>query len=465
MSVQKLPSHLHFVGIGGAGMSAVASVLASRGYRISGSDRAANTLTDQLAQRGATIHIGHAAEHIGDAEAVVVSTAIAPDNPEIVEAKRRGVAIWHRARALACILDASEGIGIAGTHGKTTTTSMAAMALDRAGVDPTVLIGGELADYGSNAKVGQGSHTVAEVDESDGSLVEMHPRWAIVLNLDMDHLDHYRDEAHLIETFRQFLGQVSPEGGAVIWHDDARLARLRAEAACPFWSYSATDESADYHLADLATTEDGTAFTLVSREAGRLIDVQLHVPGTHNALNAASVMALCHRLGLDLAQAAAGLRDFRGTKRRFQLKGTARGVTVVDDYAHHPTEIRATLEAARSVHPDARLVAVFQPHRFSRTQHLWRDFAAALSAGADMVVLTDIYSAGEAPIEGVDSGLIRDAMGAECALCPTLSAVVDHLRQRVRRGDLVMTLGAGNVWQVGEALLGELNSAEERVSA
>jgi UDP-N-acetylmuramate--alanine ligase len=460
VTVRELPTHLHFVGIGGVGMSAIACVLARRGHRVSGSDCAESAITRHLAERGVRVHIGHAAGNVNDAEVVLVSTAIREDNPEVAEARRRGVPIWHRAEALAMLIDASEGIAIAGTHGKTTTTGMAAAALDAAGLDPTVLVGGVLPEYGGTAKVGRGAHVVAEADESDGSLIHYHPLWAVVTNIDLDHMDHYRDEAHLMETFERLLRQVRPEGGALLWHDDPRLARLRAGRPCRLWTYSARDPQADYFIADLALSESGSAFQVLV--AGQPVcAVKLRVPGEHNALNATAIVALCHRMGLDLGAVSRALAKFPGVSRRFQRKGEAREVTVIDDYAHHPTEIRATLTAARTVHPGGRNVVVFQPHRYTRTQHLWREFAEVLSQGVDDLVLMDIYGAGEPPIEGVSARLIFDALPgdkpAARAYCPGQTEAVEHLRRHVRPGDWVFTLGAGNVYRVGEALLEELS--------
>lgn len=459
MTVRSLPTHLHFVGIGGVGMSAIALVLARRGHRVTGSDRVASSLTRHLEANGVGISIGHAAGHVGDAQVVLVSTAIGEDNPEVIEARRRGIPVWHRAEALAMLVDASEGVAIAGTHGKTTTTGMAAVALDAAGLDPTVLVGGVLPEYGGTAKVGGGRHVVAEADESDGSLVHYHPRWAVVTNIDLDHMDHYRDEGHLMEVFGRFLRQVRATGGAILWHDDARLARLRAAHPCPLWTYSARDGAADYFIADLRLTEEGSSF-IVRAGGTALCSVRLRVPGAHNALNATAVVALCHRMGLDLAAAARALAAFPGVSRRFQRKGEARGIAVIDDYAHHPTEIRATLAAARTVHPSGRNVVVFQPHRFTRTRDLWREFAEALSEDADALILTEIYSAGEPPIPGVSARQIFDALPAgrpaHRALCPTFPEVVDHLRGLIRSGDWVFTLGAGNVHLVGEMLLEQL---------
>lgn len=464
MPVRSLPHRVHFVGAGGAGMSAVAWVLLARGHAVSGSDSAANSMTELLAARGARIAVGHAAGNLGDAEAIVTSTAIPPANPELAEARRRGLPVLHRSQALAHILDSARGIAVAGTHGKTTTTSMAATALDRAGLDPTALIGGELQDYGGNAKVGGGEFVVAEADESDGSLLNFHPEWAIVTNIDLDHMDHYGSEANLVATFRQFLGQVRPRGGAILCAEDARLRGLRSSLPCRTWTYAMTGDQADYLIEDFEPTAEGARFRVRSQEAGALGEIRLRVPGRHNALNATAVFALAHRLGLDLARVAVALYDFRGAKRRFQHKGAAAGVTVIDDYAHHPTEIAATLSAARSIHPQGRIVAVFQPHRYTRTQHLWREFAETLGAApVDALILTDIYAAGEAPIDGVHTRMIFDALPAsesqDRVHCPTLGDVLTHLRGTVQPGDWVLTLGAGNVYRAGEQLLEALGEA------
>jgi UDP-N-acetylmuramate--alanine ligase len=463
LPVQTAPQSYHFVGVGGVGMSAIAWVFAMRGHRVSGSDAAESEITRNLRKQGVRVMIGHDAEHLGDAEVCIVSTAIRPTNPERAEAERRGLPIWHRAEALAAIVDASDGIAIAGTHGKTTTTGMAAVALDGAGLDPTVLVGGILPEYGGTAKVGLGTHTVAEADESDGSLVRMHPLWAIVTNIDFDHMENYRGPEHQLETFGQFLGQVRPEGGAIVWHDDPNLAALRTELPCRVWTYSATNERADYGIRDISASPEGTRFAVTSKGGAPLCEVTLQVPGLHNVLNAASVVALSHRLGLDLGAVSQALGRFPGVSRRFQRKGTEGGVTVIDDYAHHPTEIRETLRAARSVH-SGRMVVAFQPHRYSRTRDLWREFAEALAEETDVLVLTEIYTAGEEPIEWVSGRMIFDALPEDRpqarAFLPTLPEVVEHLGAIVEPGDWVLTLGAGNIVEAGEALLAALAQRE-----
>lgn len=464
MTGNTLPRRVHFVGVGGVGMSALAWVLVRRGHEVSGSDQAQTPITANLEANGVKVFMGHAAENLGNAEVCVVSTAIRESNPEFAAAQQRGIPIWHRAQVLASIIDSTEGIAIAGTHGKTTTTGMAAVALDGAGYDPTVLVGGVLPEYGGTAKVGKGPWTVAEADESDGSLTRMHPRWAIVTNIDLDHMDHYRDENHLVETFHQFLEQIRTPGGAVVLHDDTRLTALRGRNPCQIWTYSDHSEEADYRAVDIAGTVDGTKFGVVTRDGERLCDVTLHVPGRHNALNATAVVALCHRLGCDMNKIAKALATFPGVSRRFQRKGSVNGIDVVDDYAHHPTELRVTIDAAKAVHRKGRLVTIFQPHRYSRTQHLWQEFAEVLTKGPDVLVLMDIYSAGETPIEGVSGHMIFDALGEnpaqERAFCPQIDDAVGHLRKIAKPGDLVMTLGAGNVVRVGETLLDVLQSEE-----
>jgi UDP-N-acetylmuramate--alanine ligase len=458
---------LHFIGIGGAGMSGIAWVLLKRGFQISGSDLTLNRMTHRLAEHGARILTGHSAEHLDAADAVIVSSAIAEDNPELLAALQRGIPVAHRADALDHIMRMGRAVAVAGTHGKTTTTSMTTLVAEKCGLDPTVLIGGELNDIGGNAKVGQSDLIIAEADESDGSFLKYHPHFAIVTNIEPDHLDFYHDRQAVEEAFRQFLSQTNPQGCAIVCKNDPVVRQLLPGIAAPTRTYgvaqdgSATPDDFDYCASDFTNRLDGVSFQLWidGRQVRR---VNLSVQGVFNAANALAVLAASEQLGLERERAIAALEQYRGVMRRFELKGIARGVTVIDDYAHHPTEVRATLSSARAyaqTHNCRRVIGVFQPHRFSRTLHLGEEFGAAFG-DAEEVVITDVYSAGEEPIEGVDGRLIHQSVvrsGHPCAsYAATPEELLDYLTAHATADDLVLTLGAGDVWRIGEQLLQRL---------
>lgn len=460
--MKRLGDMYHFVGIGGAGMSAIAQILLSRGVGVSGSDLVASAATRRLAKLGAVIEIGHRSENVPDrADAVVVSSAIPRNNVEVVRAGELGIPVWERMELLSRIMDTGRGIGVAGTHGKTTTASMIALIADSAGLDPTVLVGGELNDIGGNARQGTGDYIVAEVDESDGTFVRLSPFAAVVTNVEDDHLEHYGDVDRIQAAFSTFVRRVRPDGFSVLSADDPFLARMAAELDGRVVTFGFGP--ADIHIHSVRSERLRTVYRVTY--GNRMIDGELAVPGRHNAANAAAALAVAHGLGLDLAAAAGALAAFRGVGRRFETIANT-GVWIVDDYAHHPTEVQATLAAARSAWP-GRIVVVFQPHRYSRTRNLATRFGEAF-ADADVLFVTDVYPAGETPEPGVDGRLVADAATARrdgpTHYVGDLDSALSELRDTIRPGDLILTVGAGNVRSVGVRLARELGLEAEEVS-
>ncbi len=458
---------IHFVGIGGIGMSGIAELLANLGYEVSGSDARRSDVTDRLETMGVRVNAGHAAQHVGDADVVVVSSAIHRDNPELVEARRRNIPVIPRAEMLAELMRLKYGIAIAGAHGKTTTTSMIALVLERAGLDPTAVIGGRLSAFGSNARLGQGDYVVAEADESDRSFLKLSPAIAVITNVDREHMESYGSWDNLKAAFVEFANKVPFYGAIVACADDPVVRELRGSMTRRVITYALQDESADVCGRGLALEAFGSTCTVTRREAGRgpshLGALQLRVPGRHNMLNALAAVAVGLEIGVPFARAAAALAEFHGAERRFQRRGEAGGVMVVDDYGHHPTEIAAVIAAARAG-IGRRVVVVFQPHRYSRTGQLMAEFGPAL-AEADEVVLTDIYAAGEAPIPGVTIDALVEAV-RKAARCPVhLVRRLDDLPAEVamlsRPGDLVVTLGAGSIGTVGDRILAAIGERRQ----
>jgi UDP-N-acetylmuramate--alanine ligase len=444
------PTRVHLVGIGGAGMSGIARILVQRGHAVSGSDLRESRALDELRMLGVAVVIGHAAEHVGDAEVVVISTAVPPDNPEVAAAQAQGRPVLRRAEMLAALMADEQAVLIAGTHGKTTVTSMTVVALQAAGGDPSFAIGGSLNESGTNAHAGTDGTFVAEADESDRSFLVYRPQLAVVTNVELDHPEEFHDLDAVTGAFRDFLARRSPGAPAVLCEDDPGSAALAAQVSDAV-RYG-TAPHADVRL----LPGEGGAPSRV-RVDGREVVLTLTVPGRHNLLNAVAALTACHLLGADLDAAAHGLQRFTGAARRFQRLGEAGDVLVVDDYAHHPTELRATLAAARSVQRD-RIVLVVQPHRYSRTEVLGTDLGRA-AAAADVVLVTDVYAAGEPPVPGVSGRLVAEAAaasGASVSYTPHLGDVLERLEELVRPGDLVLTTGAGDVTQVGPALLARL---------
>jgi UDP-N-acetylmuramate--alanine ligase len=456
------PSELgavHFVGIGGAGMSGIARILLARGVRVSGSDRRDTPTLMALRALGARVSLGHDAAFVDDADTVVVSTAIRDDNPELRAARERGLRVLPRAVALASVMAGRRSVAVAGTHGKTSTTSMLTVAVQACGVDPSYAIGGDLNESGSNAHSGQGDVFVAEADESDRSFLLLAPHGAIVTNVEADHLDNYGTLAAVEEAFDRFLQTVHPAGFVVVCADDPGAARLRSvPAPARLRSYGRAAD-ADLVVRDLQVGPEGTSYRAVvdGRDLGR---VRIQLPGEHMALNSAAALLAGLELGLPPEGLIDGLARFGGVHRRFELKGVAAGVRVYDDYAHHPTEVDAQLRAARAVVGDGRLVVAFQPHLYSRTREFAEGFGAALGL-ADEVVVMDVYGAREDPVPGITGALVADAvpLPAEHVLFePSWSAAAPALAGRARPGDLVMTMGAGDVSMVGPEVLDALRS-------
>ncbi len=461
-------SRIHFVGIGGAGMSAIASVLLARGYAVSGSDLRESEVTKRLRVAGARIQIGHAAEHIEPGQIVVISRAVPEANVEVQMAKQRGVTVLHRAEMLAGLMEGKRSVAVVGTHGKTTTTSMIARILEQAGRDPTVLIGGEVDDFGGNARAGRGEDVVAEVDESDGSLLRVAPTMAVLTSIDgTDHLDFYGSMEQVLETYRRFLGRLPAGGPAIICADSAAGRTLAEDLRRRGDARGLTfglEGGGDYRARVLEMAGARSLFEVLRGDdvVGR---VTLAVPGAYNVQNALGAVVAGLELGVPFASAASALGTFRGVQRRFTVRGEVGGVLVVDDYAHNPTKVRALLEATRRCWPQARVIAVFQPHRYSRTQTVGPQFASAF-APADEVIITALYAADEPPLPGVDAGIIVRAVGAQRPVraIDDSAEVVQYLEEYVRPGDLVLTIGAGDVWRIGDALVSRLRARAAKVA-
>lgn len=444
---------LHFVGIGGVGMSAIAEVMLDKGYEISGSDLSESEVVQKLRAKGAVIYKGHAAANVEGKDAIVLSSAIHQDNPELVQAKKLGLKIFHRSDILAFLLNAAKGIAVAGAHGKTTTSSMISVVLEHAGVDPTILIGGFVDYLNGNAKLGKSDYLVAEADESDGSFLKFYPHIAVVTNIEDDHMDHYGSMENIIKAFIQFVQNLDKENGlAILCFDNENIRNIAPQLDRRYISY-ALEHEADYTAADIVADGPQTTFSVVYK-GEKLGAVTLNIPGRHNVLNALATIAVCHKLGLSIEAIAAGFAVFTGTKRRFQTKFRNDDVWIVDDYAHHPTEIQTTIKAARQTNPK-RLVVAFQPHRYTRTQLLRKEFGSCFK-GADVLILTDIYAASEEPIPGISGRTIVDEVkaqtGVDAVYIEKLADIAPWLEQNRRKGDLIITMGAGNIYTVGETL-------------
>jgi UDP-N-acetylmuramate--alanine ligase len=466
---------IHFIGVGGIGMSGIAELLVNLGYAVSGSDLKSSEVTDRLQGLGVTVGFGHQARHIGDADVVVYSSAVRPDNPEMVEAQRRHIPVIPRAEMLAELMRLRSGIAVAGAHGKTTTTSMVALVLERAGLDPTAVIGGKLSAFGSNARLGRGQYMVVEADESDRSFLRLSPTLAVLTNIDHEHLEAYRDFDDLCGAFVDFANKVPFYGAIVACLDDVHIRKLVPRFTRRLVTYALDDTTAHLQGRDIRLDGEDWVCTLVAgpglHEAvglsaplpSPLGELRLKVPGRHNVLDALAAVAVGLELGIAQSSILMALAEFRGADRRFQRRGEAAGVLVIDDYAHHPTEIAAVLDAARaSLH--RRLLVVFQPHRYTRTLRLMDMFGPAL-ARADEAILTEIYPAGEDPIPGVTAQALVDRASAHMPgrlhLVPTLDDAVQEALARVRPGDVVLTLGAGSVSGASHKILAALRQADE----
>lgn len=447
---------IHFVGIGGIGMSGIAELLLNLGYTVTGSDLRDSDTTRRLRELGGKVTIGHAAKNLAEADVVVISSAVARDNPEVAEALRRSIPVIPRAEMLAELMRLKYGIAIAGAHGKTTTTSLVGAILERAGLDPTVVIGGKVNSLGSNAHLGQSNYLVAEADESDGSFMKLSPIIAVVTNIDAEHLENYKSFEHLKETFASFVNKIPFYGLAVLCVDCEHVRSIVPRVERRFVTYGKSPE-ADYSLVDVRCDGLTVSGAAIRKGPGaRRTPLRLEMVGEHNLLNAVAALAVADELGVPAEISQTALAHFGGVQRRFTIRGERAGIMVVDDYGHHPTEIRATLAGARAAFK-RRIVAVFQPHRFSRVQALHEQFACAF-VDADVVLVAPIYPAGEAPI----AGLSGENLGAEIkrhgghpdvTAFASLDALSRALRSRVQPGDIVISLGAGDVWKVGQDLL------------
>jgi len=462
---------VHFIGIGGIGMSGIAEILLTMGYAVSGSDLRASSTTERLARLGATIYLGHAAGNAAASDVVVTSSAVAKDNPEVVEARARKIPVIQRAEMLAELMRLKYGIAIAGMHGKTTTTSMVAAVLAGGELDPTVVVGGRVDAMGSNARLGKSQYLVAEADESDRSFLLLSPILAVVTNLDREHMDSYADMADIENCFVEFMDKVPFYGAVTACINDERLRRILPRVRRRVYTYGESAE-ADFRLRMLPAEAGGNpglkSDTWGTRDVGGaharfeinarglvLGPFELHVPGRHNVLNATAAVAIGVQLGVTPEKIAAGLATFRGVDRRFQVRGVERGVTVIDDYGHHPTEIRATLQAAREC-GYGRVLVLFQPHRYTRTRDLMEDFAGAFG-DADAVQVLDIYAASEQPIEGITGETLAHAIqaknGGRVVYAASMAEAVERLVADARPGEMILTLGAGSVSQAGPMIL------------
>jgi UDP-N-acetylmuramate--alanine ligase len=444
---------IHMVGIGGIGMSGIAEVLLTLGYAVSGSDLKASAVTERLRNLGAVIHEGHRAENVAGANVVVISSAVRQDNPEVAEAHRQQIPVIPRAEMLAELMRLKYGIAVAGAHGKTTTTSMVASVLAAAGLDPTFVVGGRVNQAGTTARLGRGEYMVVEADESDGSFLLLAPVVAVVTNIDREHLDHYSSLEEIQNVFVQFINRVPFYGAAVLCLDDPNVAAILPEVKRPVITYG-TAEDADLRIRDveLRGLESGFRLTYRGEELGRF---QLpSPPGVHNVRNAAAAVAVALYLNLPVERIHDGLESFTGVGRRFEIKAAVNGVTLVDDYGHHPAEIRATLEAAAGC-GFQRLLVFFQPHRYTRTEQLWDEFCRAFSR-ADVLVLTDIYAASETPIPGITGERLAEAVRAaghpRVVFRASMQEGIEFLLGEARPGDAILTMGAGSVGRAVDEL-------------
>lgn len=455
--------HLHFVGIGGIGMSGIAEVFLNRGYVVSGSDLSASETTRRLEQLGAKVFVGHAAGNVRGANVVVISSAVRATNPEVVEAHRLRIPVIPRAEMLAELMRGKFGIAVAGTHGKTTTTSMLATILTVAGLDPTLVIGGKVDSLGGNAKHGEGKYVVAEADESDGSFLHLPATLAIVTNIDGDHLDHYGDMASIEKAFIEFIGKIPFYGMTAVCGEDEGVRRCLSRFTKPVLTYGFSAQW-DYYADQTRSDEMGSTFKVWRREDIEkphelMGEVRLRVPGRHNVLNALATAVVAVKLGISFDKIAEGLESFRGVRRRFEIRweSSKKKQLVVDDYGHHPTEVQATLAAARQIWK-GRIITIFQPHRYSRTLHCQKEFAGAFKE-SDVVLISDIYAAGEDPIEGVTGQWLASKIGG-ASYAGDLEKAKTRLLAEIKPGDLILCLGAGSITKLAGELSKELQAME-----
>ena len=449
--------HIHFVGIGGIGMSGIAELLLNLGYEVSGSDTKASDITERLKGIGGAIHTDHSAEHVSGADVVVVSSAINAENPEVNAAHRLAIPVIPRAEMLAELMRLKYSVAVAGAHGKTSTTSIVAAVLGKGRLDPTVVIGGKLKGIDSNAVLGMGDFIVAEADESDGSFLKMSPTIAVVTNIDREHLDFYKDLEDIKNVFFDFIDRIPFYGLAVLCLDNEPIQDLIPKIKKRFTTYGMSTQ-ADYQARNIRAQGLKTQFTL-HHQGKDLGDITLNLPGIHNVYNAMASIAVGFELNIPFETIKSALETLEGVQRRMEVKGVAQGITVVDDYGHHPTEIKTTLQAVKESWPDKRIILAFQPHRYTRTHALFDEFTRAFYQ-SDLMVVMPIYPAGENPINGVDSARLCEeikAHGHKEVICMDgMASALSYLKDVLRSGDLLLTLGAGDVWKVGTAILKEL---------
>lgn len=433
-------------------MSGIAEILITLGYKVYGSDIHESEITRRLASMGAKIYIGHRAENINHCSVVITSSAIKPENPEIVESRKRNIPIIHRSEMLAGLVRLKYGVGVAGTHGKTTTSSLLAYVLYRGGINPTAIIGGKVLNFESNARAGEGEYIVFEADESDGSFLKLLPTITVVTNIDADHLDHYKYFEGLKEAFLSYINNIPFYGYSVLCIDDRVIADLLPRVERPYVTYGFSAD-ADFRAGDVRVSGGKTLYQCFYRNK-LLGELESSLLGNHNVTNSLAVVAVAHELGIDFKIIREAIRDFKGVGRRLEKIGDANGVTVIDDYGHHPTEIRASLQALKTF--GRRIVTVFQPHRYTRTELLWDEFGASF-ANTDLLYLTDIYPAGEAPIEGVSSKLIQDAVkkheGKDVEIIHNIEDIPGAIIDSLREGDIVLTLGAGDICKIAPMIV------------
>jgi UDP-N-acetylmuramate--alanine ligase len=445
---------IHFIGIGGAGMSGIARIMLAKGFSISGSDKNDSSMLTALKALGAKIYVGHAAENLADAQLVIVSSAITENNPEFAEAKSRGIPIAARAVALAWLMSESTSVAVAGTHGKTTTTAMLTVALQSAGLDPSFAIGGTINTAGINAHSGSGSIFVAEADESDGSFLAYKPTGAVITNVELDHVDHFADEEAVYAVFEDFISSIKDDGFLVACGDDAGVKTLLSRIKrndLKIYLYG-KGSSNDFRI-DQIHLDPNSSRAIISITGRKVGELNLTVVGEHNLLNALAAFAAATAMGGSEEKLLAGLKAFTGTRRRFELKGEVGGIKVIDDYGHHPTEVLVTLKAARNLAGAGRVIVIFQPHRYSRTAAFTNQFSNSLAL-ADFTYLLEVYAASEKPIPGVSSLLIARGMKAEqVKFEPSMLQVVSDVLDMAKSGDLILTLGAGDVSSLGEPIL------------
>ncbi len=449
--------NVHFVGIGGISMSGLAEILLNLGFNVSGSDMKSSDITSKLEKKGIKIYIGHSEENINNAELIIYTAAVKADNPELVKAGNLGIPVMERATLLGEIMKKFPySIAISGTHGKTTTTSMVSMIMMEAALDPTIHIGGELDAIGGNTRIGGNDYFIAEACEYVESFLKFHPYLAVVLNIEADHLDYFKDIEHIKNAFSKFISLVPENGYVVACADDKNVSSLLEKVGCNKITYGINSEDAMWRAKDISFNEDGCASFSVLRNNEKIMDIRLRVPGIHNISNSLAAIATCYTLGCSIDSIKSGLENFTGTHRRFELKGIADNIKVVDDYAHHPSEIKATLKAARNGNY-TRIWSIFQPHTYTRTKFLLNEFSEAFT-DADKIIIADIYSAREIDTGEIHSSILVEKIsqnGQDAIYLPSFEKIVDYLKKNAAPGDLILTMGAGDIYKVGETFLKE----------